>query len=81
MQKIIWCNEINIAFIQQHNTYSWGIKGFNKMPLYGVKLPYLQAVWAGQGWILPLKHGSLALSVPIYRNFQSNGAKWRSLKC
>ena len=23
---------------------------------------------------------SLALSVPIYRNFQSNGAKWRSLK-
>ena len=24
---------------------------------------------------------SLALSVPIYRNFQSNGDKWRSLKC
>ena len=23
---------------------------------------------------------SLALSVPIYRNFQSNGGKWRSLK-
>ena len=23
---------------------------------------------------------SLALSVPIYRNFQSNGAKWRSIK-
>ena len=23
---------------------------------------------------------SLALSAPIFRNFQSNGAKWRSLK-
>ena len=25
-------------------------------------------------------HRSLALSVPIYRNFQSNGGKWRSHK-
>ena len=26
-------------------------------------------------------HRSLALSMPIYRNFQSNGANWRSIKC
>ena len=45
----------------------------------------LQAVWVGQGWILPLEKQvctfflrSLALRVPIYKNFQSNGAKWRS---
>ena len=25
-------------------------------------------------------HRSLALSMPIYRNFQSNGVKWRSIK-
>ena len=36
------------------NMYSWGIKGFDKMPFYGVKLPELQVVWAGHGRILPL---------------------------
>ena len=25
-------------------------------------------------------HRSLALSMPIYRNFHSNGVKWRSIK-
>ena len=34
--------------------YTSGIKGLHDPPVYGVKLPYLQVVWAGQGWILPL---------------------------
>ena len=35
--------------------YSWGIKGFDKMPIYDVKLPLLQALWAGWWWVLPLE--------------------------
>ena len=34
--------------------YTSGIKGLHDPPVYGVKLPYLQVVWAGQGWILSL---------------------------
>ena len=35
--------------------YSWGIKGFDKTPIYDVKLPLLQALWAGWWWVLPLE--------------------------
>ena len=64
-----------------------GEKRIEQNIIYGVKLPLLQAVCAGQGGVDPPPRkmntfflGSLALSVPIYRNFQSNDAKWRSLK-
>ena len=37
------------------DTYSWGIKGYDKMPIYDVKLPLLQALWAGRWLVLPLE--------------------------
>ena len=40
------------------NTYKYiqlGKKRIEQNAIYGVKLPQLQAVWAGQGLILPLK--------------------------
>ena len=40
----------NEGSLKRHiGEYSWRIKG-----LYEVKLPKLQALWVGQGWILPL---------------------------
>ena len=69
--------------------YSWGIEGFNKTPFYGVKLPELQAMWAGHGRILPLvKWGhffilmslTVTLPEPSLINFQSNGGKCPRLK-
>ena len=30
------------------NVYSWGEKRIEQNAIYGVKLPLLQAVWAGQ---------------------------------
>ena len=50
--------QLYVDRILQHKeiyTYSWGIKGFDKLLFYGVKLPLLRAVWAGQGLILPLE--------------------------
>ena len=36
-------------------TYSWGKKDSTLHRAYGVKLPLLRAVWAGQGLILSLE--------------------------
>ena len=47
-----------------------------------VKLPLSRAVLSEQGYCKMDRFflRSLALSIPIYRNFQSNGVKWRSIK-
>ena len=66
-------------------TYSWLIKGFNNHPVWN-KTTLITGGVGGAGVVPPSwKKGtiflwSLVLSVPIHRNFQSNGAKWRSLK-
>ena len=64
-----------------------GEKRIEQNIIYGVKLPLLQAVCAGQGGVDPPPRKmntffirSLALSVPIFRHLQSNGANWRSSK-
>ena len=72
----------SIAF----KTYSWGIKGFNTPQSVCSKTTLIASSVSGAGVNPPFcKMGtfflrSLALSIPIYRNFQSNGDKWRSLK-
>ena len=55
--------------------YSWGIKGFDKTPFYGIKLPELQAggrdtCKMGTSFLM-----SLALTEPSLNNFQLDGAK------
>ena len=49
--QTIWasnaCNHVHI--------YIWGGERIEQNAIYGVKLPELQAVWAGQGLILPLE--------------------------
>ena len=67
-------------------TYSWGIKGFDTPKDHSSKTTLITScvVWTGVNppyckmdrFFLR----SLALSIPIYRNFQSNGVKWRSIK-
>ena len=76
------CKYSNILKI----TYTVGeLKDSTKRYLWS-KTTLIASSVSGAGVILPFCkmgkffHRSLALSVPIYRNFQSNGGKWRSHK-
>ena len=66
--------------------YSWGIKGFDTTQDHSSKTTLITSCVVGTGVNPPYCKmdrfflRSLALSIPIYRNFQSNGVKWRSIK-
>ena len=66
-----------LDFLTVDQDYSWGIKGFNKTPFYGVKLLELSGTWEdpptcimGTFFLM-----SLTLTEPSLNNFQLNGAK------
>ena len=77
---------LNIHSLFEYSIYSWGIKGFNTPQSVCSKTTLIASSVSEAGMNPPFcKMGtfflrSLALSIPIYRNFQSNGGKWRSLK-
>ena len=65
--------------------YSWGKKDSTKRYLWSKTILTTGSI-GGPGVDPPPRKinsfflRSMALSVPIYRNFQSNGVKWRSIK-
>ena len=66
--------------------YSSGQKGLDTQQSVCSKTPLVTSSVSGAGVNPPPRkintffHRSLALSVPIYGNFQSNGVNWRSIK-
>ena len=77
---------VHITVTTLYNVHTVGeLKDLTKRNLWS-KTTLIASIVSGAGVIPPFCkivtffHRSLALSVPIYRNFQSNGGKWQSHK-
>ena len=71
-----------IAFLYESTIYSWGIEGINTPQSVQSKTTLIMSSVGGAAVDPPPRKmntfflRSLALSVPIYRHFQSNGDNW-----
>ena len=75
-----------VPFLYFLLSYSWGKKDWTKRYIWSKTTLIASDVGRTRVDLPPTKMDtfflrSLALSVPIYRNFQSNGANWRNIKC